>query len=852
MKREVRRLWAWVMPVLALSVPIVALAADKNTPAVPMVAVADGQTPPPVPIVPVAAGQNAPPAVSDNPVFRVTTTLVQVDAVVTDSKGRQIVDLSAGDFEILADGHSQPITHFSYVRVAPDAVSAAVPSKAPRGPRSHLNDVAPPAPAIALRPEDVHRTIVLFVDDLGLSWESIAYVRRALGKFVDQQMQPGDLVAVVRSGGGSGALQQFTADKQVLHAEVDRIRWNPNGRRGLDAIPAVSRNPNTARTAPQASASSQSEAGSLFAGTLASLKSVVRWLRGMPGRKSVIVFSDGFSPLPSASSRSRLEAENSVIQGMRSLIDGANRAGAVIYTVDPRGLQPLYPDAKDDMGAHQPVPRGSVQEFISKLNAAMNETMASRVASVHSDQFGLEFLAEATGGLFYRDNDVNDGIGRFLEDQKGYYLIGYKPGDGDFDDVNGQRPFHRIRVKVRRPGLHVRSGSGFIGTTDEEEKQRLAPPANQLQAVLLSPFGASGIRMRLTPQYQLDPQAGPRVHNLLYIDAHDLAFKEQPDGSFQATIDLLAGATGGDGQTLSIGRVWKLQVEKANMAQVLRDGVILSIDAHLKKAGPYQARAAIRDESSGKVGSASQYIDIPVVNGRSVALNSVTVDNGALPDGHAFQGVDPAKREFRGGGQILYACLADTADSAHYPRDGMGLETEVRLFHDGRLVYSGQPTVAAVEGRNQVALTGRLPLPDGIPTGQYYLQIVARDSLAGTRSAAVSQSVDFRDCTVVIPLWFEVAYVGCECFATGCCAGTSRYSIPSERLTSAMLRRSTGQYLPTAPRREAIQDCRLRLFKIRKGQDSFWCRSPFVILAFGGGLLGPPPVRMSRNSPLRR
>jgi hypothetical protein len=87
-----------------------------------------------------AAGQGVPPAASENPVFRVTTTLIQVDAVVTDSKGRQIIDLSADDFEILADGHPQPIIYFNYVRVAPDAVSATVPTKTARGPRSHLNN----------------------------------------------------------------------------------------------------------------------------------------------------------------------------------------------------------------------------------------------------------------------------------------------------------------------------------------------------------------------------------------------------------------------------------------------------------------------------------------------------------------------------------------------------------------------------------------------------------------------------------------------------------------------------------------------------------------------------------------
>jgi VWFA-related protein len=429
-----------------------------------------------VPIAAVAGGQDVPAAASDNPVFRVTTTLIQVDAVVTDAKGRQIIDLSADDFEILADGHPQPITYFSYVRVAPDAVSAAVPSRASRGPRSHLDNMAPPVSAIGPRPEDAHRTIVLFVDDLGLSWESTACVRQALGKFIDRQMQPGDLVAVVRSGGGgvsgSGVLQPFTADKRLLHIAVDRIRWNPGGRRGLEAIPAVRVNPGAGRTAAQASAANQAAGGSVFAGTFDSLSSVVGWLRGTPGRKSVIVFSDGFSALPSASSRSRLEADHAAILAIRTLIDSANRAGAVIYTVDPRGVQPLYPDARDDIGAHQPIPRGQVQQFIVQLNGAMNGTMATRLSAMHSDQFGMEFLAEETGGLFYQDNDVNDGIAHFLEDQKGYYLIGYKPGGGDFDDVDGRRPFHRIRVKVRGRGLRVRSRSGFIGTTDDEEQQR--------------------------------------------------------------------------------------------------------------------------------------------------------------------------------------------------------------------------------------------------------------------------------------------------------------------------------------------------------------------------------------------
>ena len=55
------------------------------------------------------------------------------------------------------------------------------------------------------------------------------YARRALKKFVDEQMQEGDLVAIIRTGGGIGALQQFTTDKRQLYAAIDKVRWNPTG-----------------------------------------------------------------------------------------------------------------------------------------------------------------------------------------------------------------------------------------------------------------------------------------------------------------------------------------------------------------------------------------------------------------------------------------------------------------------------------------------------------------------------------------------------------------------------------------------------------------------------------------------
>src|SRR5205823_13012047 len=96
-----------------------------------------------------------------------------------------------------------------------------------------------PVPRTALRPEQIRRTIALVVDDLSLSFESAYQTRRALKKFVDEQMQEGDLVAIVRTGAGIGALQQFTSDKAMLYAAIEKVKWNPLGSGGISAFAPV-------------------------------------------------------------------------------------------------------------------------------------------------------------------------------------------------------------------------------------------------------------------------------------------------------------------------------------------------------------------------------------------------------------------------------------------------------------------------------------------------------------------------------------------------------------------------------------------------------------------------------------
>src|SRR2546423_5427247 len=200
-----------------------------------------GQSPSPAAQTPSQKREGAP---EKDDVVRITSNLVQIDAVVTDKKGQPVTDLRPEDFEIYEDNRPQKITNFSFVSVADGAPTAGAPAtESAAHPHTRTGEAAAPVPPVRLRPEEVRRTFALVVDDLGLSFESMHFVRAALRKFVDEQIQPGDLVAIIRTGAGVGALQQFTSDKRLLYAAIERVKWNSRGRSGIAAFSPIQDSP---------------------------------------------------------------------------------------------------------------------------------------------------------------------------------------------------------------------------------------------------------------------------------------------------------------------------------------------------------------------------------------------------------------------------------------------------------------------------------------------------------------------------------------------------------------------------------------------------------------------------------
>jgi VWFA-related protein len=228
----------------------------------------------------------AEPEDDQDSVVRITTNLVQVDAVVT-KDGRVVTDLTPTDFAITEDGRPQTITHFSYVSNVPTEKSE------PAQPASSTN-AAVVLPAV-IRREQTRRTIAIVVDDLGISLDSMRSVKDQLRKFVDEHVQPNDLVAIIRTGGEVGALQQFTTDRRLLHRAIESLRWNLCSRVGYSAIPSMAN-----MTVPDENLGSGQNAIGLCAdlqggplrGTVRALRFILAGMRDLPGRKAMVLLSD--------------------------------------------------------------------------------------------------------------------------------------------------------------------------------------------------------------------------------------------------------------------------------------------------------------------------------------------------------------------------------------------------------------------------------------------------------------------------------------------------------------------------------------------------------------------------------
>lgn len=699
-----------------------------------------------------------PPPLSgdDGEVVKITTTLVQLDVVVTDKKGNQVTDLSPEDFEILVNGEKQEITNFSYIFSK---------SSKPNEPGEDTGKVAgnysiPPPPS-KLKLENVQRTYAVVVDDLGISFQNISYVRQTLRKFINEQMEDGDLVAIVRTGSGVGTLQSFTSNKDQLLAAVEKIRWNPQGRGGIwnfDPIETTLREDLETRVDSAGNARSvlgfeeekefarqidQFRTENFSIGTLGAMSYIIRGMRGLPGRKSVMFISQGFQ---SIITRDGITEPNRVFDGLRSLADLANRSSVVIYTLDPRGLQnPLMANAEDVISGSS----------LSK-NSFDTDPREARNARFRDSQQTLRYLAYETGGFpFVNQNDLKKGLREAVEDQSGYYLLGYQP---DSDTFNPQKnKFNKVKISVNRNDLKVRYRSGFFAVPDKEVKSTTVAktPGQQIYGALLSPFGSSDISLSLHTLFAEDPQEGIFIRSLITIDANDLKFEKKPDGLFKANFDILAVTFGDNGAPIDeTAKNYTISVDKKTYQKILEKGFFYNLVVPLKKAGAYQFRVALRDSATAKVGSASQFIEVPNLKKKRLELSSIILNNYTLDQWQkvstgkttqkdsAAVDTNNAFRQFKRGTVLRYDYIVYNAKTN--PSD---LQVRARLFRNGELLIEGNPS--SIDTKRQtdpkrIETAGAITLGNNLEPGEYVLQVIVTDKRAKRKHRIASRWIDFE------------------------------------------------------------------------------------------------------------
>lgn len=688
------------------------------------------------------SAQTPPPQNQQDEVVRITTNLVQLDAIVTDEKGNHVKNLSAGDFEIYQDGKLQKITGFSYINTENSARSSSPETK-----KTDKNAPLPPPNRVASMGGG--RIITFIVDDGNCAASRVGMLaaREALEKFVNEQMLPNDLVAIYQTRAGSSLWQQYTSDKSRLLQTARRIRWYPNP--GLCSITGgdffeTAQNDSTLRRSGQGTfesdvdrqrrqAAEDFDRDNQVVGSIGLMRYVIRGLDRVPGRKVVFFLSDGL-PL-----RSRNGGFGRAFDALRGLTDMANRASVVFNSVDVRGVfSGSFIGADDDVSAD-----------------GTERLTADRQTEIRSSQEGLSYLAEETGGNFYRNqNFLDKPIRQALSLEKGYYLLAYEPDDDTFKGKN----FNKIEIKLKRPDLKVFSRAGFLGRTDEAAKPKKRTGDSELYEAIVAPLPRAGLNLQLTAFFGNTPTEGNFVRALLHLDGNEITFIDDANSYKKAVFDVVGVTLDEKNEVVDeFTRTHTFKIEAAAIPLIKKNGLIYSTDVPVKKAGTYNFRVALRDAANRMLGTASQMIQVPDLKKNKLFLSGLTVaqvdQNGKFASPSAVKPENalsvtasravPAIRQFHRGAVMAYSYTlynAQTDKTTNQPK----LLVQVNLYRDGKIISEGQPKPAELEKQMDLARIndyGYLRLNQNATPGDYALQIIVKD-LQTNQTA--SQLIDFE------------------------------------------------------------------------------------------------------------
>ena len=664
-----------------------------------------------------ASAPAQPPPPQQPPTFKVRVDYVEVDAVVTDRQGRMVRDLKKEDFQVLEDGKSQAITNFTMVDIPVEKDNRPLFAASPIPADVQTNE----------KPFD-GRVYVMVIDDMHTRFGRSQRVKVAARQFIERRLGANDLMAIVHTAGPSDANQEFTNNRKLLLAAVDKT----SGRK-LDSATANKTNEyNRTRGLPSQGGPlndpEDAERGFNARSTLDTLRNVAEWFGSVRGRRKAILFvSEGidydiYDVI--AANGSTHQSASLVLDATRDAIGAATRSNVAIYGIDPRGLTDLGDES---------IELGSFPD-----DTSLGVGAGSLQSELRLSQDSLRTLSEETGGFaVVNKNDFTTAFQRIVEDNSSYYVLAYYPPDA--------RPgrTHKIDVRVTRPGLTVRARKAYLTPKKVDPPKTTnvnSPSTPELREALDSPLPVSGLTMHVFAA----PFKGvaPNASVLFGVELRGRDMKVEPNSKILLSyiaLDANGKIKGGNTDSLTLSNL-----KPESKARIEQTGLRMLNRLDLPP-GKYQLRIAAHDPAGGNVGSVQYDLDVPDFVKAPFSISGLVLTSAAgsaFPTVKADEQLKPmmpgppvALRAFPQNDEI--ALFTEVYDNAGASPHKVDITTTVTTDEGKVLFKTDEVRDSADLGgkRGGYGYTTRVPLKDLAP-GSYVLKVAAKSRLGNTPPVA--------------------------------------------------------------------------------------------------------------------
>jgi VWFA-related protein len=519
----------------------------------------------------------------------VNTNIVLTNVVVRDKKTGDVVKgLKTSDFTIVEDKKPQKIVSFDFENVDE---AAALNEKTTSG-HASIADLL--ERNFAAAPEDLkdHRLIVMFFDMSSMQDEDTDRAVDAATKYVNEQMQPADLVAMVSMSTGLSMDQDFTNDKAALLRVLQKYNGDDasgfaNGNEG--GTTDGTSDDTSSFTADDSEFNSLNTDRELFA-----IRSIAKSLERVDQRKSMLYFSGGLT-------RQGIENQAS----LRAATNEAAKANLAIYSVDTRGLQALPPvgDAT----------KGSLRGTAAYTGAAVQ----SQFNANFSSQETLSTLSVDTGGkAFFDSNNFAPAFQQVQHDTEAYYILGFRSTNQAKDGA-----YRHLTVTVKNKDLKLEYRPGYYAPADFQH-QKTEDRDLALNEQMRSDLPATDVPVYLQALYFRETDNKFYVPVSLLIPGSQIPFIKNGDKD-KASIDIIGQVKGMDG--IDFGNVRdtvKLQLRES--AQVKQKNIQYATGFTLAP-GHYHLKFVVRENQTGAMGSFETDIVVPDLKKAPLKLSSVVL-----------------------------------------------------------------------------------------------------------------------------------------------------------------------------------------------------------------------------------